>query len=58
MASGAGLILAFDTATTQVVVALGSRDGVLVEAAAWPAGYRHGETLLPSIEGPARPARR
>jgi tRNA threonylcarbamoyl adenosine modification protein YeaZ len=50
-AGGAGLILAFDTATTQVVVALGTRDGVLVEASAWAAGYRHGETLLPSIEG-------
>jgi tRNA A37 threonylcarbamoyladenosine modification protein TsaB len=44
------VILAFDTATTQVVVALGTPDGALIEAAAWPAGYRHGETLLPAIE--------
>ncbi len=50
-AEAGGLILAFDTATTQVVVALGTRDGALIEAAAWPAGYRHGETLLPSIDG-------
>ena len=44
-------LLAIDSATTRVVVALGTIDGVLVEGADWPAGYRHGETLLPAIAG-------
>jgi tRNA threonylcarbamoyladenosine biosynthesis protein TsaB len=43
-------LLAFDTATSQVVVALGSRAGDLLASSSWPAGYRHGEQLLPSIE--------
>jgi len=43
-------ILAIDTATTRVVVALGTTDGGLIDVAEWPAGYRHGETLLPAIE--------
>jgi tRNA threonylcarbamoyladenosine biosynthesis protein TsaB len=42
-------ILAFDCATTQVVVASGSPDGRLDGLTTWPAGYRHGETLLPAI---------
>ncbi len=42
-------ILAIDCATTQVVVATGSPDGVIDGATTWPAGYRHGETLLPTI---------
>jgi tRNA threonylcarbamoyl adenosine modification protein YeaZ len=42
-------ILAIDSATTRVVVALGTRTGALIEATDWPAGYRHGETLLPAI---------
>jgi tRNA threonylcarbamoyl adenosine modification protein YeaZ len=32
------------------VVALGAPDGTLVDATDWPAGYRHGETLLPAID--------
>src|SRR3954452_24170910 len=44
------LLLAIDSATTRVVVALGGRDGALVDATDWPAGYRHGETLLPAID--------
>ena len=44
-------ILAIDTATTQVVIATGSPDGVADGASTWAAGYRHGETLLPSIGG-------
>ena len=40
-------ILAIDTATTQVVVASGSPDGVIDGLTTWAAGYRHGETLLP-----------
>lgn len=42
-------ILAIDTATTRVVVATGSPDGVVDGVSTWTAGYRHGETLLPSI---------
>ena len=43
-------ILALDTATTRIVVATGSRDGTVDGIATWPAGHRHGETLLSSIE--------
>jgi tRNA threonylcarbamoyl adenosine modification protein YeaZ len=42
-------ILAIDCATTQVVVATGSPSGAIDGATTWPAGYRHGETLLPTI---------
>ena len=49
-AAGDPAILAIDTATTRVVVALGTTDGELIDVAEWPAGYRHGETLLPAIE--------
>jgi tRNA threonylcarbamoyl adenosine modification protein YeaZ len=43
-------ILAIDTATSSVVIATGSPDGVVDGISTWAAGYRHGETLLPSIE--------
>ncbi len=39
-------ILAIDTATTRIVVAIGSPDGQVEGIATWEAGYRHGETLL------------
>ncbi len=42
-------ILAIDTATTQVVIATGSPDGQADGVSTWPAGPRHGETLLPAI---------
>lgn len=42
-------ILAIDTATTQVVIATGSPSGVSDGISTWTAGYRHGETLLPTI---------
>lgn len=42
-------ILAIDSATTRVVIATGSPDGVADGISTWVAGYRHGETLLPSI---------
>jgi tRNA threonylcarbamoyl adenosine modification protein YeaZ len=42
-------ILALDTATTRIVVASGSPDGRIDGVTTWPAGYRHGETLLPAI---------
>jgi len=42
-------ILAFDTATTSVVVATGASDGRVDGITTWAAGYRHGETLLQTI---------
>ena len=42
-------ILAIDCATTHVVVATGSPTGRIDGLTTWPAGYRHGETLLPTI---------
>jgi len=42
-------ILAIDTATARVVVAVGTPDGEALGLSAWEAGYRHGEQLLPSI---------
>lgn len=42
-------ILAIDCATTQVVVATGSPAGRIDGLTTWQAGYRHGETLLPTI---------
>jgi tRNA threonylcarbamoyladenosine biosynthesis protein TsaB len=44
------VLLAIDSATTRVVVAAGTRDGALLDMIDWPAGYRHGETLLPAID--------
>lgn len=46
----ASVILAIDSATTRVVVAVGTTEGALLEATDWPAGYRHGESLLPAID--------
>ena len=43
-------ILAFDTATTVAMVALGTSDGVLLGSTSWVAGYRHGEELLGRID--------
>jgi tRNA threonylcarbamoyl adenosine modification protein YeaZ len=48
--SAGGPVLAFDTATTVAVVALGTTDGVLLGASAWTAGHRHGEELLGRID--------
>ena len=42
-------LLAIDTATSVAVVALGSAAGTLEAADGWPAGYRHGEDLLPRV---------
>jgi tRNA threonylcarbamoyladenosine biosynthesis protein TsaB len=41
--------MAIDTSTTRVVVASGSPSGQIDGISTWTAGYRHGETLLPSI---------
>jgi len=43
------VLLAIDTATTRCLVATAARTGRLDGATTWPAGYRHGETLLPTI---------
>lgn len=43
-------ILAIDTSTNKVVIATGTPDGVADGLSTWTAGYRHGETLLPTIE--------
>jgi tRNA threonylcarbamoyl adenosine modification protein YeaZ len=50
MSPADGAILAIDTATSAVVVALGRSDGTPVAVTSWPAGHRHGEQLLPSVE--------
>ncbi|HVL53256.1 MAG TPA: tRNA (adenosine(37)-N6)-threonylcarbamoyltransferase complex dimerization subunit type 1 TsaB [Vitreimonas sp.] len=42
-------ILAIDTATSHVVVALGGSGRAPDALSMWPAGHRHGEQLLPSI---------
>jgi tRNA threonylcarbamoyl adenosine modification protein YeaZ len=42
-------ILALDTATSRVVVAVGTPDGELLGLSYWQADHRHGEQLLPSI---------
>jgi tRNA threonylcarbamoyl adenosine modification protein YeaZ len=47
-------LLALDTATSTVVVAVGTPAGELVEARTFPAEHRHGSLLLPTIEALAR----
>jgi tRNA threonylcarbamoyl adenosine modification protein YeaZ len=42
-------VLAIDTATARVVVAVGTTGGEALGISWWPAGHRHGEQLLPSI---------
>lgn len=42
-------VLAIDTATSRVVIALGGRSGLADGVDTWVAGRRHGETLLPAI---------
>ncbi len=43
-------LLAFDTATTVAVAAIGAPDGRLIAETAWTAGYRHGEELLARVD--------
>jgi tRNA threonylcarbamoyl adenosine modification protein YeaZ len=47
---GARPLLVIDTATSIIVVGTATRDGELDAASSWPAGHRHGETLLPSLD--------
>ncbi|MFI5226676.1 MAG: tRNA (adenosine(37)-N6)-threonylcarbamoyltransferase complex dimerization subunit type 1 TsaB [Candidatus Limnocylindrales bacterium] len=42
-------ILALDTSSSRVVIALGLPDGTPIGETTWVAGHRHGETLLPSL---------
>jgi tRNA threonylcarbamoyl adenosine modification protein YeaZ len=42
-------ILVLDTATSSIIAALAAPDGTLEGLTTWPAGHRHGETLLPAI---------
>jgi tRNA threonylcarbamoyladenosine biosynthesis protein TsaB len=49
-------VVVIDTATSRVVVGLGGFDGTLGDELRWEAGYRHGETLLPSLERLLAPA--
>ncbi|MEK6721148.1 MAG: tRNA (adenosine(37)-N6)-threonylcarbamoyltransferase complex dimerization subunit type 1 TsaB [Chloroflexota bacterium] len=42
-------LLAFDTSTSRCIVATATPAGTLDGSTMWPAGYRHGETLLPTI---------
>jgi tRNA threonylcarbamoyl adenosine modification protein YeaZ len=44
------MLLAIDTATARVVLALGAGDGTLLAADTWTAGHRHVEELLPRLE--------
>jgi tRNA threonylcarbamoyl adenosine modification protein YeaZ len=44
-----GAILAIDTSSSRVVVALGRPDGSAIGETDWAAGHRHGETLLPAV---------
>ena len=45
-----GPILAIDTATSDVVVAIGASNGDWIAGESGPAGHRHGEQLLPAID--------
>lgn len=42
-------ILAIDTSTSHVVIAVATPNGEALGLSTWPAGHRHGEQLLPSI---------
>jgi tRNA threonylcarbamoyl adenosine modification protein YeaZ len=45
----AGWLLAIDTATSTIVVAVGSADGTVLAADAFEGRYRHSQELLPAI---------
>ncbi len=49
-ATSGGRILAFDTATTLAVVAVGDQEGRPLAQSRWQAGYRHGEELLSRVD--------
>ena len=43
-------LLAIDTGTSRIVVAAGDLDGTMLAALGEPAGYRHGELLLATVD--------
>ncbi|MEO8469806.1 MAG: tRNA (adenosine(37)-N6)-threonylcarbamoyltransferase complex dimerization subunit type 1 TsaB [Chloroflexota bacterium] len=43
-------LLAIDTGTSQIVVAAGDLDGTTIAVLGEPAGYRHGELLLATVD--------
>lgn len=43
------MILVVDTATSRALLAGGTLGGALVAVRGWTVGYRHGETLLPTL---------
>jgi hypothetical protein len=47
-------LLVLDTATSRVIVAAGRPDGSLIAERSFPAGHRHGERLLATIDELAR----
>ncbi len=49
-ATGGEVVLAIDTATTRIALGIGTLAGEALAVTSWPAGYRHGETLLPALE--------
>lgn len=54
MTSARPWLLVLDTATSSVVVAAGTLDGVLIGSTSFPAEHRHGERLLPAVDQLAR----
>lgn len=46
-----GSVLLIETATRHAVVALADRDGTLVARREWDSAHRHGEQLLPQLDG-------
>jgi tRNA threonylcarbamoyladenosine biosynthesis protein TsaB len=49
-ATAGDVVLAIDTATTRIALGIGTPTGEVLAVTSWPAGYRHGETLLPALE--------
>ena len=50
MSEATGWLLALDTATNTIVVAVGTREGQLIASAVFEGRYRHSQELLPAAE--------
>jgi tRNA threonylcarbamoyl adenosine modification protein YeaZ len=50
MSKPSGWLLALDTATNSIVVAVGTREGQLIASAVFEGRYRHSQELLPAVE--------